>query len=180
MNIGKLRIMRTFTAILLTALLAGCGVHLRGQVELAPIISAPWVTGPDPALVVDLRNGLRQSGVHPVKDTASASVIIDLATVDYSRSVKSVDSQGTATGYTLKYEILYRVVDRTGRVLVDNTPLNFSRDLEYKSTELLQKKQEEEALKISMRQEIVRRIIRRLGAIASHRQAPGNSRVVFV
>ncbi|MDC0166822.1 hypothetical protein OAI79_02335, partial [Gammaproteobacteria bacterium] len=86
--------MRTFTAILLTALLAGCGFHLRGQVELAPIISAPWVTGQDPALVVDLRNGLRQSGVHPVKDTASASVIIDLATVDYSRSVKSVDSQG--------------------------------------------------------------------------------------
>ena len=180
MNIGKLRIMRTFTAILLTALLAGCGFHLRGQVELAPIISAPWVTGQDPALVADLRNGLRQSSVDPVKDAASASVIIDLATVDYSRSVKSVDSQGTATGYTLQYEILYRVVDRTGRVLVDNTPLNFSRDLEYKSTELLQKKQEEEALKIAMRQEIVRRIIRRLGAIASHRQAPRNSRVVFV
>jgi len=72
------------------------------------------------------------------------------------------------------------VVDRRGRVLVENTPLSFSRDLEYKSTELLQKKQEEEALKISMRQEIVRRIIRRLGAIAYHRQAPGNSRVIVV
>ena len=180
MNIGKLRIMRTFTAILLTALLAGCGFHLRGQMELAPVISAPWVIGQDLDLVADLRNGLRQSGVHPVKDAASASVIIDLATVEYIRSVKSIDSQGTATGYTLEYEVLYRVVDRTGRVLVDNTSLNFSRDLEYKSTELLQKKQEEEALKIAMRQEIVRRIIRRLGAIASHRQAPRNSRVVFV
>jgi outer membrane lipopolysaccharide assembly protein LptE/RlpB len=66
-----------------------------------------------------------------------------------------------------------------GRVLVDNTSLSFSRDLEYKSTQLLQKKQEEDALKISMRQEIVRRIIRRLGTIAYHRQAPGDSRVVF-
>ena len=72
----------------------------------------------------------------------------------------SVDSQGTATGYTLEYEVLYRVVDRSGRVLVENTPLSFSRDLQYRSTELLQKKQEEEALKVSMRQEIVRRIIR--------------------
>jgi len=172
--------MRTLTAILLSALLTGCGFHLRGQVELAPIMSAPWVTGQNQTLVVDLRNALRQSGAHPVKDAASATVIIDLATVDYTRFVTSVDSKGTATGYTLEYQVLYRVVDRLGRVLVENTSLSVSRDLEYKSTQLLQKKQEEEALKISMRQEIVRRIIRRLGGIAFNRQAPEGSRVVFV
>ena len=65
-------------------------------------------------------------------------------------------------------------------MLISNTPLTFTRDLVYKSTELLQKKQEEEALQISMRQEIVRRIIRRLGGIAFNRQAPERSRVVFV
>ncbi len=129
---------------------------------------------------MDLRTALRQSGVQPVKDAASATVIIDLATVEYTRAVKSVDSQGTATGYTLEYEVLYRVVDRLGRVLVENTSLSFTRDLVYKSTELLQKKQEEEALKISMRQEIVRRIIRRLGGVAFNRQAPEGSGVVFV
>ena len=101
--------MRTLTAILLSALLVGCGFQLRGQVELAPVMSAPWVTGQDSTLVVDLRNALRQSGVQPVKDSSSATVIIDLARVDYSRSVISVDSQGTATGYTLKYAVLYRV-----------------------------------------------------------------------
>ncbi|MDP6551903.1 MAG: LPS assembly lipoprotein LptE [Arenicellales bacterium] len=172
--------MRTLTAILLSALLAGCGFHLRGQVQLAPVMSAPWVTGQNQALVMDLRTALRQSGVQPVKDAASATVIIDLATVEYTRAVKSVDSQGTATGYTLEYEVLYRVVDRLGRVLVENTSLSFTRDLVYKSTELLQKKQEEEALKISMRQEIVRRIIRRLGGVAFNRQAPEGSGVVFV
>ena len=71
--------MRTLTAIFLSALLVGCGFHLRGQVELAPVMSSPWVTGQDPALVVDLRNALRQSGVQPVKDSSSATVIIDLA-----------------------------------------------------------------------------------------------------
>jgi len=180
MAICNTRMMRTLTAILLSALLTGCGFHLRGQVELAPIMSAPWVTGQNQTLVVDLRNALRQSGAHPVKDAASATVIIDLATVDYTRFVTSVDSKGTATGYTLEYQVLYRVVDRLGRVLVENTSLSVSRDLEYKSTQLLQKKQEEEALKISMRQEIVRRIIRRLGGIAFNRQAPEGSRVVFV
>ncbi|MBP81157.1 MAG: hypothetical protein CL395_04210 [Acidiferrobacteraceae bacterium] len=173
MNIGKLRIMRTFTAILLTALLAGCGFHLRGQVELAPIMSAPWVTGQDPALVSDLRQALRQSGVQPVKDSAAATVIIDLARVEYSRSVRSVDNNGIATGYTLRYDLTYRVVDRVGRVLADNTSLIFSRDLDYKSTQLLQKNQEEAALQESMRQEVVRRIIRRLNGIALNEHSPG-------
>ena len=180
MAIGNTRMMRTLTAILLSALLTGCGFHLRGQVELAPIMSAPWVTGQNQTLVVDLRNALRQSGAHPVKDAASATVIIDLATVDYTRSVTSVDSKGTATGYTLQYKVVYRAVSRAGKVLVSNTPLTFTRDLVYKSTELLQKKQEEEALQISMRQEIVRRIIRRLDGVAFNRQAPEGSRVVFV
>ena len=107
-------------------------------------------------------------------------MIIDLASVDYSRAVMSVDSQGTATGYSLKYEVLYRLVDRSGRVLVENTPLSFSRDLQYRSTELLQKKQEEEALKVSMRQEIVRRIIRRLDGVAYHQPVPDAHRVAFV
>jgi outer membrane lipopolysaccharide assembly protein LptE/RlpB len=44
----------------------------------------------------------------------------------------------------------------------------------------LQKKQEEEALKGSMRQEIVRRIIRRLDGVAYRRQVPDAYRVAFV
>lgn len=86
--------------------------------------------------------------------------------MQYSRKVISVDSNGTATGYELEYNVLYRVVDRQGKILVGNTSLNFSRELEYSSTDLLQKKQEEEALKKSMREEVTRRIIRRLDGIA--------------
>ena len=150
----------------LVGLVAGCGFQLRGLVELGPILSKPWVTGQDNQLVVDLRMALKQSGVNPVKDAESATAIIDLATVQYTRKVISVDSNGTATGYTLEYTVLYRVVDRQGKILVGNTSLNFSRELEYSSTDLLQKKQEEEALKKSMREEVTRRIIRRLDGIA--------------
>jgi len=62
--------------------------------------------------------------------------------------------------------VLYRVVDTKGKVLVGNTPLSFSRELTYSSVDLLQKKQEEEALKESMRAEVTRRILRRLDGIA--------------
>ncbi|MBT7812554.1 MAG: hypothetical protein HN549_03725, partial [Proteobacteria bacterium] len=82
----------------LVGLVAGCGFQLRGLVELGPILSKPWVTGQDNQLVVDLRMALKQSGVNPVKDAESATAIIDLATVQYTRKVISVDSNGTATG----------------------------------------------------------------------------------
>lgn len=160
-----MRLKNLILALSLLAL-AGCGFHLRGQVNLSPIMASPWVTGQDNQLVTDLRELLRESGVSPVKDASSATVIIDLASVDYVRTVKSVDSNGTATGYILQYKVLYRVVDTKGKVLVGNTPLSFSRELTYSSVDLLQKKQEEEALKESMRAEVTRRILRRLDGIA--------------
>ena len=45
---------------------------------------------------------------------------------------------------------------------------------------MIRKNIEEEALKVSMRQEIVRRIIRRLDGVAYHRQGPDTHRVAFV
>ena len=171
---------RTLFLLFLATVLSGCGSHLRGQVELASVMSAPLVTGQDPELVIDLRRGLRQSGVDPVKDSAAATVFIDLATVEYSRSVKSVDSNGIATGYTLQYNVIYRVVEPSGQVLVSNSQLSFSRDLIYQSTQLLQKKEEEKALKASMRDEIVGRIIRRLSSVALNIQSPAVGLVVPV
>jgi len=171
---------RTLFLLFLATVVSGCGFHLRGQVELASVMAAPWVTGQDPELVIDLRQGLRQSGVAPVKDSAAATVFIDLATVEYSRSVKSVDSKGVATGYTLQYNVIYRVVEPSGQVLVSNSQLSFSRDLIYQSTQLLQKKEEEKALKASMRDEIVGRIIRRLSSVALNIQSPAVGLVVPV
>ncbi len=162
---------RTLFLHFLSTVLSGCGFHLRGQVELASVMSAPLVTGQDPELVTHLRQGLRQSGVNPVKDLAAATVIIDLATVEYSRWVNAIGSNGIATGYTLQYNVTYRVVERSGQVLVANSQLSFSRDLTYQSTQLLQKKEQEKALKASMRAEIVGRIIRRLSSAALNIQS---------
>ena len=155
-----------FRSLSFLGMLAGCGFQLRGQVNLAPIMAYPWVTGQDNQLVVDLRDSLRQSGASPVKDATAASVIIDLASVNYTRTVKSVDANGTATGYILQYSVVYRVVDPRGKVLIANTPLNFSRELLYNSVDLLQKKREEEVLKEVMRAEVTRRIMRRLDSVA--------------
>jgi len=98
-----------------------------------------------------------------------ATAIIDLVSVNYSRSVQSVDARGIATGYRLKYHVIYRVVDRSGRLLVDNTGLSVTRDLAYQSDQVLQKQKEEKILREALRQDVVRQIIRRLGGVTLSR-----------
>ena len=150
-------------------LLAGCGFHLRGEMVLSPILTAPYVNTADAEFKEDLTKVLNRSGIRVVNDADNASAIIDLVSVKYDRQVLSINSRGQATGYILTYEVFCQFVDRTGRVLTSPARLKISRTLEYQSTQVLPKKQEEDALRARMREDLVQQILRRLNSVS---QAP--------
>ena len=155
--------------VLYLLLLAGCGFHLRGELVLSPVLTAPYVNAADAEFKADLTKALNRSGIMAVNDPDNASAIIDLVSVKYDRQVLSINSRGQATGYILTYEVLCRFVDRAGRVLTSPARLKLSRTLEYQSTQVLQKKQEEDALRARMRDDLVQQILRRLNSVS---QAP--------
>ena len=155
--------------VLYLLLLAGCGFHLRGEMVLSPVLTAPYVNAADAEFKADLTKVLNRSGIMAVNDPDNASAIIDLVSVKYDRQVLSINSRGQATGYILTYEVLCRFVDRAGRVLTSPARLKLSRTLEYQSTQVLQKKQEEDALRARMRDDLVQQILRRLNSVS---QAP--------
>ena len=155
--------------VLYLLLLAGCGFHLRGEMVLSPVLTAPYVNAADAEFKADLTKALNRSGIMAVNDPDNASAIIDLVSVKYDRQVLSINSRGQATGYILTYEVLCRFVDRAGRVLTNPARLKLSRTLEYQSTQVLQKKQEEDALRARMRDDLVQQILRRLNSVS---QAP--------
>ena len=150
-------------------LLAGCGFHLRGEMVLSPILSTPYVNAANAEFKEDLTNVLNRSGISVVNDPEIASAIIDLVSVKFDRQVLSINSRGQATGYILTYQVFCRFVDRTGRVLASPARLKLSRTLEYQSTQVLAKKQEEDALRARMREDLVQQILRRLNSVS---QAP--------
>ena len=150
-------------------LLAGCGFHLRGEKELSPVLSTPYVNATDFEFKEDLTKAINRSGIRAVNDPEIASVIIDLASVKFDRQVLSINSRGQATGYTLTYQVFCRFVDRTGRVLASPARLKLSRTLEYRSNQVLAKKQEEDTLRARMREDLVQQILRRLNSVS---QAP--------
>ena len=155
--------------VLYLLLLAGCGFHLRGEMVLSPVLTAPYVNAADAEFKADLTKVLNRSGIMAVNDPDNASAIIDLVSVKYDRQVLSINSRGQATSYILTYEVLCRFVDRAGRVLTSPARLKLSRTLEYQSTQVLQKKQEEDALRARMRDDLVQQILRRLNSVS---QAP--------
>lgn len=153
--------------LVLAMLLASCGFHLRGKIQLPAVFSATHVKGADLSLVNDIKRALRGAGGAIVDEKAEATVSIELLRVKYSRAVRSINKQGIAVGYELQYEVNYRVSGLAKVRLVPDVRIVLKRTLDYgdKKMQILQKGIEENLLKQEMRDEIVRQVIARLASI---------------
>ena len=170
---NKLRYTRFATLVIMLAVLffSGCGFHLRGQVLLPGVMVQPYVDGDDLELIRRLEEGLRARGAHPVVDAPGASAVIELLRVAYLREVGTLDLRGTVTGYVLKYEVVYRVIGSDLEILVDDTRITLSRNLDYDRGQVLQLEQDETLLRNELVDEVVRRIMTRLMTLSANRPA---------
>lgn len=146
------------------ALVAGCGFHLRGQLPLPEQLKVIAVTGTDRDFMDEMVDALEASGAEVV-DEAAARSVLELYDVQFNRNVRTIDTRGKVTGYNLRYDISYRVVDEEGQELRDTT-LSLRRDYNFEPEQVLQAEEEEESLRENMVEALVRRIMRQLVTIA--------------
>ncbi|MDP6080011.1 MAG: LPS assembly lipoprotein LptE [Arenicellales bacterium] len=153
--------------LVLVTLIAGCGFHLRGKIQLPAVFSATHVKGTDLSLVDAIKRAVRVAGGAVVNEKAEATVSIELLRVKYSRVVRSLNEQGIAVGYELQYEVSYRVSGLAKQRLVPDARIALKRTLDYgdKKMQILQKGIEEKLLKQEMRDDIVRQVISRLASV---------------
>ena len=168
---SKLRCGRFTTLVIVLTVLffSGCGFHLRGQALLPDVMAKPHLNGSDLELIRRLEEELRARGASPAADTAGASAVIEFLRVAYLREVGTLDLRGTVTGYVLKYEVVYRVLGPDLEVLVDDTRITLSRNLDYDRGQVLQLEQDESLLRNELVDEVVRRILTRLMTISAMR-----------
>ena len=133
------------------------------------VMAEPHIDGSDLELIRRLEEALRARGAHPVVDAAGASAVIELLRVAYLREVGTLDLRGTVTGYVLKYEVVYRVLRSDLEVLVDDTRITLSRNLDYDRGQVLQLEQDESLLRNELVDEVVRRILTRLMTMSAMR-----------
>jgi len=146
------------------ALVTGCGFHLRGNLPLPDELKVIAVSSPDGQMREQMVNALEASGAQVV-DEAAAQSVLDMYEVVFDRKVRTIDTRGKVTGYTLRYDVSYRVLNAEGDELRD-TSLAIQRDYNFEPEQVLQAEEEEEALREDMVEELSQRIMRQLVTIA--------------
>lgn len=150
--------------LVVISLVTGCGFHLRGQLPLPEQLKVIAVNGTDGEFTEEMVDALETSGAQVV-DEAEARALLDLYNVEFTRTVRTIDTRGKVTGYILRYDVSYRVVDDEGEELRDTT-MAMQRDYNFDPEQVLQAEQEEESLREDMVGEMVQRIMRQLVTIA--------------
>ncbi len=162
-------------ACLSLPLMAACGFHLRGDLDLPPELARVQVTGADRELVESVSAALARVGAIVV-DSASASFTdstdsthLAVRAAPLERAVLTTDANGRATAYTFSYTVFYTVTvsgsDGDGESARPTQSVSLQRSFDYAPTQQLQSEQEELFLASEMRREAAARIVRRLARL---------------
>jgi len=146
-------------------LLAGCGFHLRGSIDLPADLQRMHVQGTSKysALGVELRRSLRANGVDVVDTANAAQVVLKISAPNYKRRLLSVSgTSGKTAEYELQYSLSVSLQDRQGKVLLAPQALRQLRDYTYDRDNVLGKGNEEARFRVEMERDLVRQVLRRL------------------
>ncbi len=153
----------------LLALLAGCGFHLRGMGgggTLPESLSRLRVAVQDSKLTNEPLLVLTKSIIKTDPNAViTDDVSVPLLVLSGERSesqVLSVSSNGRVSGYMLKYEVSFRVIDAKGHELITPQTVRLIRDYTFDPFNVLAKEQEEQELRRTLQRDAVQQIVRRL------------------
>lgn len=168
MNAARFLRLRWLAALLVVALLSGCGFKLRGSDgSYAMPFHSIYLAFPDTSpLGTELKRNLRAGDRVAVEtDPAHAEALFDVLAETRGKSILSLNSLGRVREYLLTYTLSFRVRDAKGNELLAPTEITLKRNLAFNEQQVLAKESEEALLYRDMQSDLVQQIMRRLAAI---------------
>lgn len=155
----------------LSFLVTGCGFHLRGAVELPPVMERTYIAGAEnQPLYYELKSALLSAGGQVVKTPEAATAVLIIHDEYYGRRVLSVDRFGRASEYELTLRVVFSLNAVDGSSLAGREEVALVRDYRFDPDNVLSAGKQEEILQEEMRQHAVRRILSRLQIGATNPQ----------
>jgi len=150
--------------------LSACGFHLRGDVELPPVLQDTYIDSRDPytGIAHALRVQMERSGVNVLETRDQASAILKVIGERSENRVLSVGSSGKATEYELFNEVVFSLSDGKGKELLKPQTVRVTRDLVFDQNELLGKLSEADSIHRQMLDSIARQILTRIQVGLQH------------
>jgi LPS-assembly lipoprotein len=164
--------MRTFLILLVTVgILSACGFHLRGtgKFDMSPTLSVLQVRvegsrQENNPLLVEMKNVLRTQTNVQIVESGDAPRLVLYGEVSDSQ-VLSVTAIGKVDEYLLKYEVSFRLVDKSDKMLSPPQTIRLQRDHPFDRLNVLAKEREEQELRRIMQRDAVQQILRRLSRL---------------
>lgn len=151
-----------------TALLAGCGFHLRKEAQLPPSFAHVFVSINDPSSVLakDLTKALRRSGAQVVDKVEGEVSIMKISANTFSTDVLSVSGTARASEYSLRYHVEFDVENTAGTALLPKQTIELTREFTFDASQALGVAAETDLLTKELQRDMVQTIMRRLEALA--------------
>ena len=158
--------MRRGPALVLCALLAGCGFHLQGVARLPPAFATTELVAEDRYTEFHraLVEALRASGSRLVGPNGGAGASVEVLGDDSGQRVLSVSASNTPTEYEVYYSVRYRV-RVGGKEVLSPKQLTLTKDYSFNETAVLAKEQEQDQIRAALARELAALVMRRLSAI---------------
>jgi LPS-assembly lipoprotein len=159
---------RTAIACLLALLVSACGFHLRNALTLPPDLGPVRVEARDPysPLALSLQQALRRAGAEVVEGDARDVAVLDIVSERWADAPLSVDAQGRAQEYTMRYAVFFQLTAADGTQLVPLQGIELTRDYVAQAENIIGIEGESEILGRELRREMTAAVLRRIDAAA--------------
>lgn len=155
------------TALALTLLLSACGFHLRNALTLPPDLGAVDIVSGDPysRLARSVERALAAAGATIATPDTTDTAVLSIRSERWASLPASLDAQGRAQEYTLRYAVVFSMRDADGRDIVPEQAIELARDYLALPTDSIGADSERELLSRELEREMTASIIRRIDAV---------------
>jgi LPS-assembly lipoprotein len=150
----------------LTVLLSGCGFQLQGALTVPVALQKTYIATEDEYSVFyrRLREQLMANGIEVVDAPSELASTLSIHVDDTGQRVLSVSARNVPTEYEVYYSVEYSVARGT-EILQSRQFINQTRDYTYDETLVLGKAREEQLMRDSLVDDLVRIVLKQLGSL---------------
>ena len=161
----------------LVLLCSACGFHLRNAIVVPPELNPMRIIAPDPysPLAESLAESLQRAGVQPATDEMEQATSLQILSERWGDTPISIDELGRAQEFSLRYAVIFTLVDAQGTIVVPQQAVELSRDYVAPPADSIGKTSERELLAKELRREMSTAILRRIGAALISTQPKADS-----
>lgn len=162
---------RLLTVVLATALLSGCGFHLRNALSLPANLGPVRVLASEPysALAANLADGLERAGAQAAPADATTGVAtLQVLSEQWADTPISQDQFGRAQEFALRYAVVFTLRRADDSLAVPQQSVELSRDYLAPAVDSIGRTSERELLVRELRRDMAVAILRRVDAATKH------------